>query len=658
MIAPAYERWSVDSSSGSRHLALRALDMNGLRAFLSERQDDAVLVLDALGTIIDVNAAVTRRTQYDSDAVVGRSLSDIVEPRFRARIGAMIDDAREGHSTRTEAVGVKRDGALCELAITAIPLTDDTRTVVGILAITQNLSEAAAAQEERARNDQLMALAGRVAGFSGWSLDLRTHQISWSQLHGNPTHPRPETLAELLMMVDASDAARLERSLARIGTTGRLLSTAVRFTSDEGKPRIVRLVAEQVLDRLGEIVAIHGAAHDITEQVHRDETVRRIDRMESLGSFASGIAHDLNNVLTPILMAAQLLRASEVDAVQQETLQTIEDAARRGTDMVRQVLSFSTGVAGRRDDVDLAELLQELARLFSESLPSRIQLRVAAADDDLHVRGDSTQLLQVLTNLCANARDAIDGDGVIAVDARRESAPDQSRVASDGETVVIEVVDTGSGMSADTVDRLFDPFFSTKAPGSGTGLGLSMAAAIIKSHGGTITAHSDGHRGSRMVIRLPVDDRVSPALTGTTTSELRVPSESQTQHTDGVTVLVVDDEPAIRALTRRALESEGYDVIDAADGQYAVDQLRRDDVTVHAMVTDVTMPRMDGHGLLEWVAHHRPSLPVVVMSGREARSTGSEVTGEGAHAHLDKPFTLESLRDGVRTVLRRDGVKK
>lgn len=654
MISPTYERWSSDHSRDTRSDAVRALGANGLQAFLSEHQDDAVMVLDRSGTIVEINAALVRRTGYAATEVIGSTLADVVEPRFHARVQALVNDALHGHSARTEAVGVKRDGGLCDLSITVVPLADEHRDVVGVLSITQNLSEVTSAYEDRARNDQLLALAGRVAGFSGWSLDLRTEEITWSQVHGRATHPRPSTVSELLSMVDPSDAARLERSLARVGREGRLLSTTVTLNGRGSEPRVVRLVAEQVLDRAGAVVAVHGAAHDITEQVQRDETLRRIDRMESLGSFASGIAHDLNNVLTPILMAAQLMRLSAPDDGQRETLEMIEAAARRGTDMVRQVLSFSTGVVGKRDDVDVAQLLIELETLFADSLPPRITLQIESIDDDLHIRGDSTQLLQVLTNLCANARDAIEGEGIISVHARRERKTDGILGASDEGTLVIEVIDTGSGMSADTLERLFEPFFTTKVAGSGTGLGLSMSAAIVRSHGGTITAHSDGHSGTTMVVRLPVDDRLALSASA-------VSAERHREHaplSNPSTVLVVDDESAIRTLTRRALELDGYDVIEAEDGQQAIDGLTRGDAEVSAIITDVTMPRIDGLELFDWVATHLPHVPVVLMSGRGARSGDSREHATPVHAYLDKPFTLESLRERMREARARAGVAR
>ncbi|MBR22045.1 MAG: hypothetical protein CMF57_06365, partial [Leifsonia sp.] len=553
MADTSYESWSAPRGESAAHPVVQAAHVKGLAPLLSDQQEDGVLVVDREGMIVATNDALLRRTLYSQPEVRGLSLVEIVDARHRRRLQALLGDAVSGRAARVEVVGLKRDGSTCELALSAIPLAGPDGDPVGALIITQNLADATAALELTARNEQLLRLAGRLAGLSGWSLDLSSGAITWSTAHDPSATPPPAILDEFIALAVPEDAARLERALARVTGQGRVLAATVRMAGADGATRVLRLMAEPVLDARGEVVGVQGASHDITQQVQRDESLQRADRMESLGSFASGIAHDLNNVLAPILMSAQLLATTSLDAVQQEMVASIQTAARRGSDMVSQVLAFPSGGVRRRDEIVVDALLSELEQIFSHTLPARIRLRIIPSGADLSVAGDATQLLQVLTNLCANARDAISGEGTISVTVRLAASEGGSSPDSAGRNVVIEVADTGHGMSSETIERLFEPFFTTKAPGSGTGLGLSMSASIVRNHGGILTAESDGRTGSRLLVRLPISDRSGSASAA---PERDLTAPEPTRAIDG-TVLLVDDESQFRSIARGILERDG-----------------------------------------------------------------------------------------------------
>lgn len=645
MPLPTYERWSDTQARAETHPAIIALNRSGLHAFLSESHDDGVAVLDLHGVIVQTNQALLRRTMYQSDELIGRPFVDALTPQHRPRMVAVIDDVAKHHSVRVEAIGVKRDGSSCGLDITAIPLVNNQRDVVGSVVITRNVTENLARDVASERSEQLLSLAGRIAGFSGWSLDLRSGEMTWSASDADASHPKPATQGELMSIIEPADAARLERAIGRAAVGDRMVSTTVRMSMAAGHTRDVRLIAEQVRDDRGAIIALSGAAHDVTEVVEREDAMRRAERMDSLGSFASGIAHDLNNVLAPILMGSQLVRLGALDDQQHETVAVIEAAARRGADMVRGILSFSTGAAIRRDDINVSALFGELSDLLTDTMPPGVELRIEPGEDDVYVTGDSTQLLQVLTNLCVNSRDSITGAGVVTVTARRDGL---AHTGAGGETLEIVVTDTGSGMSADTLKRLFEPFFTTKSAGSGTGLGLPMAAAIVRNHGGTLTAHSDGVTGSTMTVRLPLD--FAGVIEHLTPDALQ-PSATSTLHGGQRTVLVVDDADDILRLCRQVLEDAGFAVETASDGEHAVDVLQRFAGEIDVVVSDISMPRRDGISLAAWVADHLPGLPVVLTSGKETRAGLEPAVERRVTDFLEKPFSIEALRRSVGAAL-------
>ncbi len=386
-------------------------------------------------------------------------------------------------------------------------------------------------------------------------------------------------------------------------------------------------------------LAVH--LRDITEEVAREEALRRAERLESLGSFAGGIAHDLNNVLTPITLAAQLLGHSLEGTPEVETAAMIETAARRGASMVRQVLTFAQGVEQGSERVDMVALLGELGRMVGDTLPATVALELSPPPAGTTVIGDPAQLLQVLTNLVANARDAIGAaTGTITVDARIEQAG-----AIVGDQLVIDVVDTGHGMPPEVIARVWEPFFTTKPTGKGTGLGLPMVAAIVRAHGGSIEVDSDGATGSRVTIALPV---AAPPPTAGDDDALE---REDLLRGEGHSVLVVDDEEAIRALVRQVLVAYGYRVRTARSGDEALRMLLEGSEQPDIVLSDITMPGRDGVGLVSSLMGAAITTPVVLMSGREDAQSIPEVVRRRTAGFLVKPLTTSTLLMAVHTAL-------
>ena len=380
----------------------------------------------------------------------------------------------------------------------------------------------------------------------------------------------------------------------------------------------------------GQPDAVFATLTDVTDRRRQDEMLTRTQRMESIGTLASGIAHDLNNVLTPLLLSTQLLAASEDDPGRARMLDGMRQTVERGSDMIRQVLTFARGVEGERVVVDIAALCRRFAEFCRDILPKDVVVEIDA-EEGLAVLGDPTQLLQVLMNLATNARDAMPGGGGLRLRAR-----------GDGERVAIEVADDGVGMSAEVLARVFEPFYTTKGIGRGTGLGLPVSQAIARTHGGSLDAVSRPGEGTVFRLELPRTEAQEP---GDVASAPAAAVDLAGRH-----VLVVDDEDDIVAAAGLVIGAAGGEALAASDAAAARALLaaRRVDV----VVTDLVMPGVTGRRFLDLLAAEHPHLPVVTMSGvpEQAAHAGRR---PNVRAVLDKPFTSERLLDAILTAVGR-----
>jgi signal transduction histidine kinase len=384
-------------------------------------------------------------------------------------------------------------------------------------------------------------------------------------------------------------------------------------------------------------------AEDITDKRQLEQQFLRAQRLESVGTLASGLAHDLNNVLAPILMALHLFRLKLTDAEDQELLGNLESTARRGADIIRQVLTFARGVEGTRQPLRLKPLVNDVAMMLRDTFPRSIKIQTRVPDDLWNVSGDATQIYQVLMNLCLNGRDAMPAGGrllIAGANAQIDEAAARLHPGSKaGQYVVLTVADNGTGIAPEMLNKIFDPFFTTKEVGKGTGLGLSTVLSIVKSHGGFVTTTSEPGRGSEFKVHLPGEPRsallsaeAAAASIERGTSEL---------------ILVVDDETAIRQVTSAALEGHGYRVVTARDGPEALALFDRHKRRIQLVITDMMMPRRDGASLIQTLLSLAPRLKIIAVSGL-VEAAPSPAPGV---AFLQKPFAAEKLLQAVHEAL-------
>lgn len=402
-----------------------------------------------------------------------------------------------------------------------------------------------------------------------------------------------------------------------------------------------------VRDAAGQPKCILAINTDITAKKQLEEQVIRSQRMESIGTLAGGIAHDLNNVLTPIMMSVDLLKLRITDPACRDTLSTISASAQRGAEMLGQVLSFAKGMDGQRVPVRVRCLLVGLARIVSDTFPKNIQLRLSEPPADWTVSGDATQLHQVLLNLCVNARDAMSAGGTLSISAEHTVIDAQYAAmnieARTGPHVLITVKDDGSGISPEVLSKIFDPFFTTKAPGKGTGLGLSTSQAIVKSHDGFMRVESELGHGTVFQIYLPACSEEVPEPPAT------APQPMQPGNQD--LVLFVDDEAAVREITRQTLVAHGYRVLLASDGAEAVKLYSQQQKDIAVVFTDMVMPVMDGATTCQVILKMNPHARIIAASGVFSKVGKAKAASVGVTHFLPKPYTAETILRALHQAL-------
>lgn len=429
---------------------------------------------------------------------------------------------------------------------------------------------------------------------------------------------------------------------------GRVWSGEVVNRRKDGSLYPEALTITPVKNEAGEIHHFVAIKRDLTEEKARERQAFRNQRLESIGTLAGGIAHDLNNALTPILISVDLLRAGIEDPDNKRFLDNIETSATRSAGMVKQVLNFAQGVDGERAVLNVRHLVRDISNLVADTFPKNIKLNIDTPKDSWPVLGDVTQLHQVLLNLCLNARDAMPDGGSLSITLCNQSALTEEDngeplPAYKGDFLKLVVADTGIGMSAEVQERIFDPFYTTKDVDRGTGLGLSTVHSIIKGHGGFIQVESAPGKGAVFEVYLPRhrEDQVN----GSQSQFRMMPAGGRDEE-----LLVVDDDELVLSTLCSLLTSSGYRVTEAHNGVEALAIFNQRSNDFAAVLIDLAMPRMDGISATESMREVNPSVRIIATSGHppagENRGT--------VNRFLPKPYTQIEVLTAVREVL--DGV--
>ena len=443
-------------------------------------------------------------------------------------------------------------------------------------------------------------------------------------------------VARLFAIDSRPDKAEI---LAKVRRGERIAHFETTRMRKDGQKIEVSVMISPIRDGHGVVIGASKVARDISEQKKLERQFLRAQRIESIGTLAGGIAHDLNNVLAPIMLSLEMLRLTVPSDADRELLDTIYLSAKHGADLVRQVLTFARGIEGERREVRVSHLIRDVERTARDTFFKQIVVETSVPADLWRVVGDPTQLQQVLTNLCVNARDAMPDGGTLTITAENITLDDGDAAliieATAGPYVLLCVEDSGSGILATDIDRIFDPFFTTKMVGAGTGLGLSTSLAIVRSHGGFVRVCSEPGQGTTFRVYLP-----APIADADAGDRRDTPAELHRGH--GELVLVVDDEPSVRLITQKTLEAFGYRVVVAADGAAAVAIYTRRSNEIAVVLTDMLMPVMDGAATIRVMRELNPGVRIIATSGLMTHAHGT-AAALGIRHVLAKPYAADAL---------------
>jgi two-component system cell cycle sensor histidine kinase/response regulator CckA len=627
-----------------------------------DRFNDIVMVTEAKAfegpgpRILFVNPAFERITGYKPEEVLGRSSRFMQGPGTSAEEVRRVETAITAHeAVRAELLNYKKDGSAFWVEIEANTTKSPETGVEYFVFIERDITlrktqEAAQREQERAIGtlfSNLPGMAYRCLNDGSWMMEFVSGGCR--ELTGyDPEALIGNRLKSFEGIIEADDRKGVHELISRAVERGEAFELTYRIRTREGGLKWVWERGRPVPGPDGPVRTLEGFITDITERKLLETQVLQNQRLESIGTLAGGISHDLNNVFAPIMMAGDLLsdRVNDKDATQ--LLDVIAASARRGAELVRQILLFARGMEGPRVAVKPAALFAEIKTFLESTLPKSIRVNFEIASGVKAVSGDPVQLHQTLLNLAVNARDAMPSGGRLAFSATpaavSASSPRPHPDAVPGEFVRIDISDTGTGIPDILKGQIFDPFFTTKGVGRGSGLGLSTARSIVKAHCGFITFVSTEGIGTTFSIFLPTAEAdLSKPIRGDTTKHAAGPLPRG----KGESILVVDDEESVRLIMRSTLESFGFRAVGAADGAEAVALFRSAPALFDMAIVDMQMPGLDGGKTILSLRHMRPDLPIVAASGLATSQNREQAAANGVRHFLDKPFSVETL---IRTV--------
>jgi PAS domain S-box-containing protein len=656
--------------------AIRSVSKNPFGTYLPpdvlgaavDRFNDIVMVtesdpIDEPGLkVLFVNPAFERITGYRAQDVLGRS------PRFMQGPGTSYDEIlrieaalRARKPVRAELLNYKKDGSAFWVEMEANTTTSPSTGAEFFVFIERDITERKRLEVEQSERDRAIAtlfsnlpgMAYRCLNDGLWTLEFVS--AGCRDLTGyEPEALIGNRLTSFESIIESEDRKAVREIVSRAVERGDAFEVTYRIRTREGGIKWVWERGRAVPGPDGPVKSLEGFITDITERKLLESQLLQNQRLESIGTLAGGIAHDLNNVFAPIMMAGDLLVDKSTDKDSSQLLEVISASARRGAELVRQILLFARGMEGPRVAVQPAALFADIKTFLDSTLPKSIRVNFEIAQGVSAISGDPVQLHQMLLNFSVNARDAMPSGGRLAISATPvsvpASAPRPHPDAVPGDFIRIDISDTGCGIPDILKGQIFDPFFTTKGVGRGSGLGLSTARSIVKAHCGFITFVSTEGIGTTFSIFLPTADSALPqAARGDTTKHVSTPLPRG----KGENILVVDDEESVRLIMRSTLESFGYRAVCAADGAEAVGLFRSAPALFSMAVVDMQMPGLDGGRTIVALRHMRPDLPIVGASGLATSQNREQAAANGVRHFLDKPFSVETLIRTVHAALSR-----
>lgn len=606
---------------------------------------DTLIAVSPQGTIQIVNPAACMLLGFRDNELIGQPVEKVFPDNSSVLERQVVDNStKEQLVQNVEKNYLTKDKKNIPVIFSASAMYDKSGNILGTIYVARDITDRKQADQKIQEQAALLDKARDAIGV--W--DLKQNLLYWNkgaeQLYGwTAEEIVGKNIDELLYKDEQTKHDEAKKSVLEKGEwSGELYQL-----TKENKKISIESRWTLVCDNAGKPKSILVINTDITEKKKLESQLFRAQRMESIGTLANGIAHDINNVLLPIILSLQLLHEKFTDDGSQKLIGILERSAHRGANLVKQVQSFVNGIEGERKTLQIIPLMSEIRQIANETFPRNIEVQTNASKDLWAIYGDATQMHQVLMNLCVNARDAMPDGGILGLSAENqfieENYARMNIEARVGPYVLISISDTGTGIPAKFIDSIFDPFFTTKPPGKGTGLGLSIAHGIVKSHGGFITLYSEVEKGTTFKVYLP--------------ASMEHDKESTELHQDefpagnGEYILIVDDEEQIRDVTSAILRKYWYNVLTAENGKEAIQLYMKHKEEIKVVLMDMMMPVMDGQTSIKELLKLNPEVKIIAVSGLTEKEKLIKIEDMHINAFLPKPYTAEKLLDSIHKAI-------
>ncbi|MCC6750365.1 MAG: PAS domain S-box protein [Deltaproteobacteria bacterium] len=638
------ERHRAQEAAEARERRFRALVEHGADVITLHRED---------GTILYASSSVRHVLGYEVDELVGRHPTEFQHPEDRLHV-----EAQGARMLQSPGVPVtaryrvrRKDGAWRWIEGRATNLLHD-QDVRAVVVNQHDVTESHEAQAALVEREQMLEDAQSLSLMGSFISNAEGRFLSASpslyRILGLPENT-PLSFATIMQLIHPDDIPSAVSARERALATREGFDLEHRIYHPDGRERWIRVVTKIMIPPGGQATYALGTVQDLTDRKQLEAQLVQSQRMEAVGRLAGGIAHDFNNVLSAISGFGQVVHDAlgEHDPLREDMAQVLE-ASERAAQLTRQLLAFSRRQVLQPQVLDLNERLPEMSRMLRRIIGEDVELELKLAPGTAPIKVDPGQLEQVVVNLAVNARDSMPDGGLLTVateelPARAADATPGLRAGSE-RRILLRVTDSGSGMDRATIERVFEPFFTTKGLGQGTGLGLSTVHGIVEQSGGNITVESEQGIGTTFRIVLP---RTDEPLTATAIHPV-APGRKENHET----LLVVEDDDAVRLFARRWLRQAGYRVLEARNGGEALLTIEQHPGPVHLLITDVIMPRISGKQLAERLRAARPGLKVLYMSGYSDEVIAHHGVLEPGVLLLEKPLSGPALEQKVREALR------
>jgi two-component system cell cycle sensor histidine kinase/response regulator CckA len=638
----------ADHSAGAltRVRAQEALRASEIRfRTVTDGLGEGITITDLENRVLYANSRMTELTGFDLKDLIGRPAYELLQPEDSWDLARHRNsDCMAGVSERYETRLCRKDGSEFWSEVYAAPFRNPDGEIVGTLGCMVNIDELKQTLEDLRQSEQRFSTTFHASPVPLCSISLEDGKFIDANraFFRVSEYRRDEVVGHLAQDLGLWESSQEHaRFIAMVKRHGVVRDRECALLTKHGERREYLLSAETI--ELSSSSGLLVSCFDITERLSLEERLRHSQKMEAVGQLAAGVAHDFNNILTIVKGHASLLAEDDgLDSVKRESLEHITRASDRAAELTRQLLAFSRKQVMTLSRIDLNQELDAIASMLKSLLVEGIELRCEFCDGPAPIFADTGMIGQIVTNLAMNARDAMPRGGALTLETRLQPADDSAGAVGANGFVRLRISDTGEGIDPVSLPRIFEPFFSTKEVGKGTGLGLATVYGLVNQHKGRISVDSKLGEGTTFTVHFPLEP-------GPTDEAVKSPEKAVDVARNSDVVLVVEDEPALRDLVATVLKRYGYSVLVASDGQEALDLWRRESDAVRLLLTDVVMPGgISGFELAEELLGMAPGLPVIYTSGYSVGINNKGIQLTEGYDFLPKPYRPDMLAEIVR----------